>query len=695
MGDFFDSRKHHYVKEKEPKHNNIECSGEVVRINPDVSEASTRGLIVVDSNEWDENIETIETDKRNKNSFYKYNRIKNLKWKHFEFNVDNINQKNEFVGNGGKLIKSGVYEIDGFIPQKYIKTPKIFYYEKEDRITFKWNIYGTNGELSRTESYVFLFKDRRFNICKVIKPHNNIIAGRSIVGVLNITPNFLEVSNETFFSRVKNSWNNHYVLRKDFINTRTPYLNKKSMYLWNNGSKTILKHIGETLIRKAYECGQINKSSYKALKRASGLILKESFRQGVNSLPSEVIEKGVEGVEGVRDLYMSYNPTQVYLRTLVMHLKYKAYLCLLVNLRTDEEICNHWISLVKNGIGIELDGAKSVRDILRNTYNVDRVVEKITGFESKGALKGKILKDIMNVCLIHLSDLKLFKGHYQRDWVLELRGSRRISNNLSSKEKLDFVKNYCVSPKYKRRFFETYFCKCEADAYGRINGINANRFTIDRFTRLSDTMKMYHRCPVEYRPKNTTFNQLHDRLVDILNNLNGRGVEAIGMFRNLRIPIIESLVEKNTLEDSYEYDYEKSKYYNIVQALDGEKFNNYDLVIPKKAGEIREGGKILRNCLTTYVNMVENDNCLILYMKEGDVLKYAVEIRWDSGDMFRKEDGIKVEGPHFKVNQYYGVRNSLPSEEDFFGFQEYIREVLDVCEYHSRSKTNKKESCTE
>ena len=640
MSDFFERNKRYYNIKK-----TNECNNSFDSHDNCLLDGEEGGMPIIE-NPADRNVLTIISHGHN----YAYDASNNFRWEHVELNVNNEIHTAKYRSKcEDKLIKAGYYHIKGDHEIPLSHQARIDYYETEDRIILEWDYCHSNGEIYDSISYFLSFKNRELNISIKNREGN-------IRNIENLPINFFESCNANFFGRVMTGINS---------------IRNRYEFNWNNGVEVILKHLGDSLIRKAYECGCIDKKTFESFKRVFSRVLEEmySFRSRLSL-----------SIEG----FVCYSPNELYLVPLIFHLRYKSYLCLLENLKTNEEIDNYWIHTITkisryNAMDLSSKFGSFFK-LLRDTYEVDEVIEKITGFESKGKLKGKMLSHIKDCSTNYLYDLELFKGYYSRDWLLEIEREdvesynfNTRSRNLTSEEKVEFLRNYCVSDKYKRKFFKKYFS-------GEVND-------------LVHVIKMYDSCPVDYRPNEETFNRLHDRLCDILNKMQpieetNTGINTEGMFGRLSFPIIGRLVEptfsvdelrgrdifgrsiqKLSLKDSYEYNYELNCYREVVKRLDGEKVSGYDLFIPKKAIDIREGGRKLNNCLGIYDIKVAEGKTLILYLEKEGVLKYAIEIIFNEGEN------------RFKVDQFYGERNSMPLEEDFKFFQDYLREALSFCKY--------------
>jgi hypothetical protein len=657
--DFFERRKDYYKNERK------EVRDEIVRILPvNICEEGDLGIKLVAS----------AKENKKKQTFFRYSNIKLLKWEHIE---DKVLGEYKVGKYGDKLLKKGCYILKGFIPDKY-KRPILKYYETEDKFTIKCR--GSNTEHKINSSMCFSFKRGKFRIYDIFeyegKKH---ICGRNV-----IPKNILTHFDTEFFN------NCNLVCNMEMVNILEA--TGSSIFFkfdFNNDSKLIIRHIGETLIRKAYENGVIDKSAYRVLKKGFEIVWRE-YNRKVNNL----LVGSEENTLAVSRMY-----GDGLLHGLAIHLMYGPHLSLLKMCGSKFEYIDHWDKLIaQKASGYGKNAFREyeyIGRLFRKTGDLDEVVKKLTGFENKGAIKKIAYELIYTGKYSLLEAIRLSKGYLKRDWLIELdritcNDKSRYTLNLENKmrKKLcQFMKDYLETDKLVREFICLFFIgrtdfKINPEVYANIftggRPMSTNQMNS---VELFDMINMYYLLPIEFRPRRLSIKKLHDRLSEIHNRNRG-------LFRQ------NTIME---LVDSYEYDYFKGDFGGLMR-LDGDKVGKYNICVPKMAGEIRNGGVELNNCLTTYVYHVHSGISFIMYLMEGDIKRYAIEIinRKQTGAFipsdFLNRDGkcIISKSIEYVVNQFYGERNSMASEEDFNLFKEYIlpklKEISDEYNLEGRDK---------
>ena len=432
------------------------------------------------------------------------------------------------------------------------------------------------------------------------------------------------------------------------------YSLKELAFQWHNNYKEILKHLGGVLIRKSYEHGSIDKSSYK--------VLLNSFNDMCDyfySIHEE--DKGIS--EEWMSLKYAYGPL---LQVLLIQLNFRPCLSLLSSSYTKKELLSHWNKSLDSFLSNNtfFGNFNSViyycltNGISLNNAN-DFIVDIFGG--NKRMMKKIFCEWYYSGSYLLFISMHRFKDIIKKDWLIHMYYHRSFGEIISGyiqsccRASIDilgqpyfrcFIDNYLVTETLRRDFCSLLFCDCLFEDIPK-DDKSVLEFTVDEAI---DIFRMYVLLPIELRPIRCSFKNLHGRLVEIHNNHSN-------FFLNS---------DYKKIEDDYEFAYDSSKFKDLLN-LDGVEVGGYKVDVPKTAKEIRDGGIELKNCLASYVYMVEADSSLIMYLiKEGEK-KYAIEIKLRE----ESETGSKVR--QFYVDQFYGERNSMPFEKDFQVFRDYIK----------------------
>ena len=603
--------------------------------------------------------------------------VKELKKSHKKWGLRN---RTDYVLRGGNY---GLSSVMGGANQ--VRSPAVLqFYDKEDMISIK----GKLGD--EVNSLVFSFKSGDIRLykykCKLSRYKGDkecTVERTPIRGMKFHKLCSLEIY---LFNKINNhirdSINNEHLKNLKGICYNDYRMDHEGKIIKDLQEKTKIKNISEIpglekfhnnlldlLIEKSKLKGIIDDRDEKNLRLSLDVIdgLDEDDRHSLGYSVGLTLDLGVDTKNSIK------------LKFLLNHLRYKCYLELNNLLYSKDDRLNYIKDVMLHGFNAGLfvygyepsthfNYHRYVLRLLREERDADKICRKLYGYECKGSLRKEFYKCIREFKISRLSLCYYFAKILKRDWLINCL--RNVHPNLYFNS--SYMKLY--------RFLSLISDKessCK-EIYKYLVDDSTNSMLEPTF--LNDTINLYNLVVLDSEEirelKSLSVRRMHDYLV---NKLNINGHNRVDMGTTKAAPI---------KEDSYRYDYEV-KYFKDLNFLSGELVGNYKIKFPLKAGDLREAGKELSNCLGSYVNR-HLVNTFILFLVDtledgSEKIKYAVEIKHDAG-YGSGEEGM------FYVNQYYGYKNRIPEEEDYFSFKDFIIDKLHTINNNESSKIEVKES---
>jgi hypothetical protein len=127
-------------------------------------------------------------------------------------------------------------------------------------------------------------------------------------------------------------------------------------------------------------------------------------------------------------------------------------------------------------------------------------------------------------------------------------------------------------------------------------------------------------------------------------------------FNDLHDRISENYTKIREIEKNREIDYSKLEKHGHLVEIDGVRYGDYIIKVPKSGSHLVRFGKQLENCMASYLERIEQDRCFlfVLWCKKENKAMYGVEIR--------KQPGPLLGDIH--IVQYSGHKNQGVSTEE-------------------------------
>lgn len=114
----------------------------------------------------------------------------------------------------------------------------------------------------------------------------------------------------------------------------------------------------------------------------------------------------------------------------------------------------------------------------------------------------------------------------------------------------------------------------------------------------------------------------------------------------------------------------------LDSGIDGLKVGDYTLIVPKTTAELQDWGNQMNNCIGSYVYRIESGDSIILGLKEGEAMRYGIEMASNALDILTRRDIATHES---LIRQFRGRFNEEAPKE-------LVGQVIDAIECHLPTK---------